>query len=166
MAVVGCGTTVKVYDQGPVDLTQAGAHAGQAPLVLVYRTNFREKEHQIFFWTADKERINVKIPVGASTSEGVLIYLPVKQSYALSGMLVLRNGNWNDLSFGTDLPLFNLHADQLTQLSYFEVNLQPDDWTFSMIKTKPTAQDLYLGAFRKRFQYQGPIHSVDALNLR
>lgn len=68
-----CGSTMKVYDHGAIELNRVEKGRPMAPVLLVYQTYFRQHLHQIFFWDEDKNRFNLEIAPNTDTSKGILV---------------------------------------------------------------------------------------------
>jgi hypothetical protein len=162
LILTGCGTATKIADHGPVELNRVdGDNRPFAPVILIYNFHEPNDRHEIFFWDQDKNRFNLKIE-GVDTTKGILFYLPANRSYALSGMLHVKTYGRIEYSFGTDLPLFEVRAGQITQIPYFEVI--PTDDGFRIMKTKPDDQSKYQSIIADRFGTDAKIRAVKALD--
>jgi hypothetical protein len=156
LLISACGTAVKVHQSGTVALD----HGDEAAVLLVYKSNFSNHEHEIFFWNENKSRYNVKVPAGTDTTKGVLIYLPANRSYALSGLLIVNvNMSW-EYPFGEELPLFKIKRSQVNQVPYFEIERDLKTATFKLVKSPIDVQEKYLADVRKNFSWTGPINTV------
>ena len=164
-ALASCGTTVKVYDHGTAEVNRVEHGTPMAAVLLVYKANFPEKSHQLFFWDENKNRYNLEVPGDVDTTKGILVYLPAGKTYALSGFLASKDLHWRDMSFGTELPIFFAKAGRITQLAYFEIEVDRRFDSYRMRRSHADHQEPYLAKVREHFELTGEVKSVQALSL-
>jgi hypothetical protein len=119
--LTACGTAVKVQTSGDIDLNRVESGRAMVPVLLQYKFALAKGQHELFFWDENKNRFNVKILPEQNTEQGVVIYLPAGQRYALSGFLKVTPSGRQEYSMGENLDLFKIKPGKLNALPYFEL---------------------------------------------
>jgi hypothetical protein len=154
LSLCGCGTAVKVQDDGAVDLQAKDSGRDMVPLLMQYKFTVHNGGHEFFFWDENRNRFNVKIKKGEDTEHGVILYLPAGSRYALSSFLVVTAIGRTEFTFGEYLELFRTKPGVVNVLPYFEVT--PMDDGRLTVRQEPA----HLEEARKKFPNLGEVNEV------
>jgi len=154
LSLSGCGTAVKVQDNGAIDLQAKDGKEDMIPVLMQYKFMAHDGGHEFFFWNEQRDRYNVKIKKGEDTEHGVILYLPAGSKYALSSFLVVTATGRTEYTFGEYLELFKLKPGVVNALPYFEVTPLADG-RFS-VKQEP----VHLEDAKNKFPNLGEVNEV------
>lgn len=154
--LTACGTAAKIQTSGPIEANSLDVNSKVAALLMQFKFSTPSSKFEFFFWDQDKNRFNVEIKNPEETSSGIIVYLPANRLYALSGFLVIRNGNRIEYSLGLDLNMFKVKSGTINALPYFEI-VTTDEGQFSFKQGK----QIDLKTIHKKFPGLKKINHID-----
>lgn len=160
---LGCSTTVKILENGPVEANRTERGELLAPILMQYSFNIPNDKHVIYVFDESKNRYDITVPGDIDTRRGIVFYLPAQKEYAVVGMYIYRS-HGTEFVFGDNLDLFSLDPGKINVLPSFEMAMNEHRNGFEARERAP--DDLYLAEAEKKYGKLLPFRPIKIRLIR